>query len=176
MSRRKTPSQRRKQSERNKKNTERVHSVSPKAVLLQKARQRRQQRRSEELATAYANVMVEVSKAYYEGKVKYSALRAVDVERGKVMQKMVEERTAEYARLPKSEQTREVLRKVGEIVQSLNQNWIDAGDLRVEDIQLGQIPTARIYEDGRIEAVNRATDIDILDMGKRFRQRIESLK
>lgn len=150
--------------------------MSPREIMLAQARATAKKKAEKALGELYANVMVAVSQEYYEGKVKYCAFRACDDKRGQEMHSAVEAAMKPFLDLPASEQTKNIKKQASEIVRVLNQGWIDCGWLIPEDIRIGSIPLGRIYDDGRVEAVSRAVDMDVVDMGRRMRTEIKRLK
>jgi hypothetical protein len=167
MSRRKTSIGREAQAKRNANNKTKSAAVSSKKVLVNRRVEQGRADAEREVAAVYAGVLIEVCREYYDGDVKYSALCATDENRGREMQETVSRELATYI---DKEQTPQLVAEAADIVQELNQKWIDTGFLIPTNLRLWDVPTARIYfKSGVVEAVNRARDMDVRDMGSRFR-------
>ena len=167
MSRRKTTRMREDQAKRNVDKTTKSTAVSSKKVLINRRVEQGREDAEREVAAVYAGVLIEVCREYYDGDVKYSALCAADDKKGHEMQEAVSRELAPYI---DKEQTPQIVAEAADIVQELNQKWIDTGLLIPRNLRLWDVPTARIYlKSGAVEAVNRARDMDVRDMGSRFR-------
>ena len=123
---------------------------------------------SKAYATAYAKVLIAISKEYYDGEVKYAALRAKEPQVGAECKIQVEQGIAKYLRIPKSEQTPQLLAEACDVIQELHEQFIKDGKLVPQNLNLWEVPQARVYNDGRVEPVNRVRDMDIKDMGARY--------
>ena len=119
-------------------------------------------------AQAHAQVLVDISKEYYDGEVKYGALRAKDAVVGAECKIEVENALAHLAAIPKGEQKPQHLTEAAGILQTLHQRFINEAKLVPENLRVWDVPQVRIYKDGRVEAINRMFDMDMRDMGQRY--------
>lgn len=119
-------------------------------------------------AEAYVKVLMDASNEYYDGEVRYAVLRAKNAQVGAQCKREVEEALAPFLAIPKAEQTEEHLDSSAGIIQRLHQRFVDEGKLVPQNLRVWEVPQARVYKDGRVEAVNRVRDMDIRDMGARY--------
>ena len=175
MSRRETTTSREARWRRNKELRDRRKQVviDPKLAMRQHAVQSSAAKKVAEVADVYREVMLEISDEYHDGEVQYCMLRARDKEGAEYINEEIARAILRFSEFSKEQQTGDVLDEVGAIMKNLYQGWIESCIVVPDSVRINDVPNGRMYQDGRIEAINRASDIDILDMGRRFRERVE---
>lgn len=173
MSRRKTSAAREaRQAANKKKRAAKVKQTDPRIILRQKASQAAALRKVKEIASVYREIMLEISNEYHGGNVQYCMFRPKTKEAAKLVKEQIAFSTSRFASIHKDEQTPELMCEVGSVVKDLYDGWIHTGIVVPDSVHVNELPNGRIYTDGRIEAINRGKDEDVLEIKKRLKERL----
>jgi len=134
----------------------REDAVSGRAALQAEANKRRAVNKRRRIAAAHAEALAEASEG---AGYRYAALTLADRKREPLFkagfERAVKAATAEFEG---QEKTPELQAEIGGAIEGAiaryNQAAIDSGELQPRDLLLLELPTARVYDDGRVESTH----------------------
>lgn len=175
MGRRQLPSGRERRHRINSKRRKEIETskVDPRAAMMAVARQRKAHEVERALADIYNKILIDVGNKYHGGGVGYAVLKTRDDRDGTKMRVEVQEALSMYQAADK---TPENTAAAGGIIKDKHQAWIDSGRLFADKVNVREIPTARIYKDGRVEAMNQAQDSDALEIGIKYKEALSGFQ
>ena len=122
-------------------------------------------------------VMLTISNKFRGGQARYITMRAVSEDASSKMKYELEKSLVHITSLPKERQTTQITIEAGNIIEELQNGFMDAGLLIEEPVNFMRgIPNTIIIDGDSPRIMNKLTEPDYLDMVEMFKSEVQKVK